>query len=170
MDPRKVQAILDWDLPENLKALQRFLGFANFYRKFIKNYSLIVKPLTDMTRKGTDFSKWSDAAKIAFSSLKERFTSTPVLIQPDISQPFIVEVDASEVGAGAVLSQGPSPGKWRPCAFFSKKLSAAEKNYNIGNRELLAIKLAFEEWAPDHSHYPLQGNNASALVFFAPGR
>ena len=146
MDPEKVRAIMDWDLPENLKALQRFLGFANFYRKFIKNYSLVVKPLTDMTRKGSDFSKWSHAAKTAFTSLKERFTSAPILVQPDVSLPFIVEVDSSEVGVGAVLSQGLSPGEWRPCAFFSKKLSTAERNYDIGNRELLAIKLALEEW------------------------
>ena len=59
---------------------------------------------------------------------------------------FYVEVDASEVGVGAVLSQGPSPAKWRPCAFFSRKLSSAERNYDVGDRELLAIKLAFEEW------------------------
>ena len=67
-------------------------------------------------------------------------------MQPDVSQPFVVEVDASEVGVGAGLSQGSSPGKWVPCAFFSRELSVAERNYDVGDRELLAIKLAFEEW------------------------
>ena len=146
MDPEKVRAVLEWDLPENQKALMRFLGFANYYRKFILNYSSVVKPLTDMTKKGVDFSSWSEEALAAFSEIKESFASAPILVHPDVSLPFIVEVDASEVGVGAVLSQGPSPAKWRPCAFFSKKLSPAERNYDVGDRELLAIKLAFEEW------------------------
>ena len=89
----------------------RFLGFANYYRKLIFNYSSVVKPLTDMTKKGVDFSSWSVDALKAFSSIKEGFSSAPILVQPDVSLPFIVEVDASEVGVGAVLSQGPSPAK-----------------------------------------------------------
>ncbi|XP_073398678.1 uncharacterized protein [Dendrobates tinctorius] len=96
MDSEKVRAVLDWDRPENLKALQHFLGFTNFYQKFIRNYSAIVKPLTDMTRKGSDFSNWSEAALNAFSSLKDCFAKAPILSQSDASQPFIVEVDALE--------------------------------------------------------------------------
>ncbi|CAJ0963123.1 unnamed protein product [Ranitomeya imitator] len=113
MDPVKVQAIQDWTQPTSLKSLQKFLGFANFYRRFICNFSSIARPLTDLTKKGAD----------------------------------LVEVDASEIGAGAVLSQrGSGCSVFKPCAFFSRKFSAAERNYDVGNRELLAMKWAFEEW------------------------
>ncbi|CAJ0934458.1 unnamed protein product, partial [Ranitomeya imitator] len=113
MDPVKVQAIHDWTQPTSVKSLQKFLGFANFYRRFIVNFSSVAKPLTDLTRKGAD----------------------------------VVEVDASEIGAGAVLSQRNSDGSlMKPCAFFSRKFSSSERNYDVGNRELLAMKWAFEEW------------------------
>ncbi|CAJ0926383.1 unnamed protein product [Ranitomeya imitator] len=105
MDPVKVQAIYDWTQPTSLKSLQKFLGFANFYRRFIANFSSIAKPLTDLTKKGADVVNWSSAAVEAFQELKRRFSSAPVLCQPDVSLPFQVEVDASEIGAGAVLSQ-----------------------------------------------------------------
>ncbi|CAJ0950422.1 unnamed protein product [Ranitomeya imitator] len=105
MDPVKVQAIHDWTQPTSLKSLQKFLGFANFYRRFICNFSSIAKPLTDLTKKGADVVNWSSAAVEAFQELKRRFSSAPVLCQPDVSLPFQVEVDASEIGAGAVLSQ-----------------------------------------------------------------
>ncbi|CAJ0945435.1 unnamed protein product [Ranitomeya imitator] len=147
MDPVKVQAIYDWTQPTSLKSLQKFLGFANFYRRFINNFSSIAKPLTDLTKKGADVVNWSSAAVEAFQELKRRFSSAPVLCQPDISLPFQVEVDASETGAGAVLSQRSSDGLvMKPCAFFSRKFSPAERNYDVGNRELLAMKWAFEEW------------------------
>ncbi|CAJ0965440.1 unnamed protein product [Ranitomeya imitator] len=146
MDPVKVQAICDWTQPKSLKSLQKFLGFANFYRRFITNFSSVVKPLTDLTKKGADVTDWSPAAVEAFQELKRRFSSAPVLRQPDTSFPFQVEVDASEIGAGAVLSQRSSDGSvMKPCAFFSRKFSPAERNY-VGNRELLAMKWAFEEW------------------------
>ncbi|CAJ0964416.1 unnamed protein product [Ranitomeya imitator] len=105
MDPVKVQAIHDWTQPTSLKSLQKFLGFANFYRRFICNFSSIAKPLTDLTKKGADVVNWSSAAVEAFQELKRRFCCAPVLCQPDVSLPFQVEVDASEIGAGAVLSQ-----------------------------------------------------------------
>ncbi|CAJ0934401.1 unnamed protein product [Ranitomeya imitator] len=147
MDPVKVQAICDWTQPTSLKSLQKFLGFANFYRCFITNFSSVVKPLTDLTKKGADVANWSPAAVEAFQELKCRFSSAPVLRQPDVSLPFQVEVDASEIGAGAVLSQRSSDGSvMKPCAFFSRKFSPAERNYDVGNRELLAMKWAFEEW------------------------
>ncbi|CAJ0953264.1 unnamed protein product [Ranitomeya imitator] len=147
MDPVKVQAIHDWIQPTSVKCLQKFLGFANFYRRFIANFSSVVKPLTDLTKKGADVTNWSSEAVEAFQELKRRFTSAPVLRQPDVSLPFQVEVDASEIGAGAVLSQRNSDGSlMKPCAFFSRKFSPAERNYDVGNRELLALKWAFEEW------------------------
>ncbi|CAJ0955911.1 unnamed protein product, partial [Ranitomeya imitator] len=147
MDPVKVQAIYDWTQPTSLKSLQKFLGFANFYRRFINNFSSIAKPLTDLTKKGADVVNWSSAAVEAFQELKRRFSSAPVLCQPDVLLPFQVEVDASEIGAGAVLSQRSSDcSVMKPCAFFSRKFSPAERNYDVGNRELLAMKWAFEEW------------------------
>ncbi|CAJ0938927.1 unnamed protein product [Ranitomeya imitator] len=147
MDPVKVQAIHDWTQPTSLKSLQKFLGFANFYRRFICNFSSIAKPLTDLTKKGADVVNWSSAAVEAFQELKRRFSSAPVLCQLDVSLPLQVEVDASEIGAGAVLSQRSSDcSVIKPCAFFSRKFSPAERNYDVGNRELLAMKWAFEEW------------------------
>ncbi|XP_069832300.1 uncharacterized protein [Dendropsophus ebraccatus] len=96
MDPLKVAAIEKWERPRNLKALQRFLGFANYYRKFIKGFSVIAKPLTDLTRRGADMENWTPEAMLAFDKLKTCFSTAPVLIQPDFELPFIVEVDASE--------------------------------------------------------------------------
>ncbi len=104
MDPAKVEAVADWPIPENRRAVQRFLGFANFYRRFIRNFSQVALPLTDLTSTRTRFS-WSSQAQTAFESLKIRFSSAPILTTPDPSHQFIVEVDASEVGVGGVLSQ-----------------------------------------------------------------
>ncbi|CAJ0933276.1 unnamed protein product [Ranitomeya imitator] len=147
MDLVKVQAIHDWIQPTSVKSLQKFLGFANFYRRFIANFSSVVKPLTDLTKKSADVANWSPVAVSAFQELKHRLTSAPVLRQPDVSLPFQVEVDASEIGAGAVLSQRDPVGSlMKPCAFFFRTFSPAERNYDVGNRELLATKWAFEEW------------------------
>ncbi|KAL0192406.1 hypothetical protein M9458_010702, partial [Cirrhinus mrigala] len=147
MDDSKVNAVRDWPRPKTLKELQRFLGFSNFYRRFIRNFSTIAGPLTSMVKKGSIRLSWSPEAVHAFNDLRLRFTSAPILKHPDPQLPFIVEVDASSTGVGAVLSQrqGENP-KTFPCAFFSHKLSSAERNYDVGNRELLAIKLALEEW------------------------
>lgn len=105
MDPAKIQAILDWAPPSDLKAVQRFLGFANFYRKFIKNFATIAHPITSLTRKTPTTFKWTTEAQAAFTQLKKAFTSAPILRHPVPELPFIVEVDASEVGVGALLSQ-----------------------------------------------------------------
>lgn len=146
MDPSKVRAVSEWPRPETRKQLQRFLGFANFYRRFIRSYSSVAAPLHVLTSPGTSF-RWTPAAEEAFQHLKQRFCSAPILTLPDPNQQFVVEVDASDVGVGAVLSQRSSvDNKIHPCAFFSRRLSPAERNYNIGDRELLAIKLALEEW------------------------
>ncbi|KAK7886523.1 hypothetical protein WMY93_026144 [Mugilogobius chulae] len=145
-DPEKVKAVADWPQPETRKQLQRFLGFANFYRRFIKDYSKRAAPLTQLTSTSIPF-KWSTEAESAFHTLKTLFVSAPVLSHPDPSRQFIVEVDASDSGVGAVLSQrSTSDQKLHPCAFFSRRLSPAERNYDIGNRELLAVVLALQEW------------------------
>uniref|UniRef100_A0A8C7WXH1 Gypsy retrotransposon integrase-like protein 1 n=1 Tax=Oryzias sinensis TaxID=183150 RepID=A0A8C7WXH1_9TELE len=145
-DPAKIEAVTQWNPPASRKKLQQFLGFANFYRRFIRNYSSIAAPLTQLTSTTKPF-RWNPDAQAAFDTLKSLFSSAPILTQPDTTRQFIVEVDASDTGVGAVLSQKEvSSGKLKPCAFYSRKLSPAERNYDVGNRELLAIKLALEEW------------------------
>ncbi|XP_067230540.1 rhomboid-related protein 3 isoform X1 [Chanodichthys erythropterus] len=147
MDEGKVSAIQNWPTPSTIKELQRFLGFSNFYRRFIKNYSTIVSPLTNLLRKQPKSLSWSQPATEAFESLKKAFTTAPLLVHPNPDLPFVVEVDASTTGVGAVLSQQQgNPSRLHPCAFFSRKLNPAEVNYDIGDRELLAVKLALEEW------------------------
>ncbi|KAK3568426.1 hypothetical protein QTP86_006935 [Hemibagrus guttatus] len=147
MDEGKVAAIKDWPTPTTVKELQRFLGFANFYRQFIQNYSSISNPLTSLLRNKPKSLSWTTSAKEAFNTLKEAFTTAPLLVHPDPDKPFIVEVDASTTRVGAILSQQQgNPSRLHPCAaFFYRKLNPAEVNYNIGNRELLAVKLALEE-------------------------
>ncbi|XP_048012700.1 uncharacterized mitochondrial protein AtMg00860-like [Megalobrama amblycephala] len=121
MDEVKVEAIKNWPTPSTIKELQRFLGFANFYRRFIQNYSSIANPLTNLLCHKPKSLSWSPAATDAFNTLKEAFTSTPLLVHPDPEKPFIVEVDASTTGVGAVLSQQQqgNPAKLHPCAAFS---------------------------------------------------
>ncbi|KAK3557139.1 hypothetical protein QTP70_024735 [Hemibagrus guttatus] len=147
MDMVKVRVVTEWPAPSMVRELQRFLGFANFYRRFIWNYSSVAGPLTSLLRGKPKKLSWTDQARTAFLQLKEHFTTAPILRHPDPELPFVVEVDASCSGLGAVLSQRHGePGKLHPCAFYSRKLTVAEGNYDVGNRELLAIKAALEEW------------------------
>ncbi|XP_075461274.1 uncharacterized protein LOC142497390 [Ascaphus truei] len=104
MDPHKVKAFTDWPCPISLKAVQRFLGFANYYLRFIQNFSSIVAPITALTQKGADPTHWSPEATRAFEKLKKAFSSAPILVHPDPGLPFTLEVDASDVGVGAILS------------------------------------------------------------------
>ena len=146
VDPSKVKAVIEWPRPTTRRELQGFLGFSNFYRKFVRNYSTVAAPLTALTSSKMPFS-WNPQAEAAFSKLKHCFTTAPVLTVPDPSLQFVVEVDASETGVGAVLSQrSPKDNKLHPCAYFSHRLSPTEQNYTIGDRELLAVVLALEEW------------------------
>ncbi|KAK3568931.1 hypothetical protein QTP86_020639 [Hemibagrus guttatus] len=145
MDVTKVQAVTEWPSPTTVKELQWFLGFANFYRRFIRNYSSMAGPLTSLLKGKPRRLAWTDQAQAAFQQLKDCFTTVPILRHPDL--PFVVEVDASSSGIEAMLSQRHSvQGKLHPCAFYSRKLTAAEANYDVGNRELLSIKAALEEW------------------------
>ncbi|KAK3563737.1 hypothetical protein QTP86_034461 [Hemibagrus guttatus] len=147
MDQAKVTAVTDWPEPTSVKELQRFLGFANFYRRFIWNYSTVTGPLTSLLKGKPKKLSWTAPAHEAFTKLKQSFTIALILHHPDPQSPFTVEVDASNTSIGVVLSQrvGGS-GKLHPCAFYSRKLSTAERNYDMGNRELLSIKAALEEW------------------------
>uniref|UniRef100_A0A671YIT6 Gypsy retrotransposon integrase-like protein 1 n=1 Tax=Sparus aurata TaxID=8175 RepID=A0A671YIT6_SPAAU len=146
MDPAKVSAVAEWPTPDSRKKVQQFLGFAKFYRRFVRGFSAIAAPLHALTSTQVQFH-WSPEAEKAFKTLKHRFTSAPILTLPDPTRQFVVEVDASNEGIGAVLSQrSERDGKMHPCAFLSRRLSRAERNYDVGNRELLAVKLALEEW------------------------
>ncbi len=142
MDPAKVCAVMDWLVPDTRTALQRFLGLLIFIvalSVISVRWPPLLRPLT-LTKSRF---MWSDAAQETFDRLKELFTSAPILITSDTSRQLIVEVDASNVGVGAVLSQCfPQDDRVHPCAFFSYRLSPAERNYNVGNRELLVIRLA----------------------------
>ncbi|KAK3536173.1 hypothetical protein QTP70_032726 [Hemibagrus guttatus] len=147
LDAVKVRAVTEWPAPAMVRELQRFLGFANFYRRFIRNYSSVAGPLMSLLRGKPKRLAWTDQARAAFQQLMNCFTTAPILRHPDPDLPFMVEVDASSSGLGAVLSQHHGePGKLHPCAFYSRKLLAAEANYDVGNRELLSIKTALEEW------------------------
>lgn len=146
MDNRKVECIQNWPQPTTRKGVQKFLGFANFYRKFIRNFSALAKPLTQLTSSKTPF-RWGSAPQKAFDSLKTKFTTAPILRLPNPNLQFVLEVDASNHAVGAVLSQKPdSLSPLHPVGFFSKSLSSSEINYSIGEKELLAIKLAFQNW------------------------
>ncbi|XP_028324820.1 uncharacterized protein LOC114476995 [Gouania willdenowi] len=145
-DPARVRAVADWPTPTNRKQLQSFLGFANFYRRFIRDYSKVAAPLNKLTSIKVPFN-WSAEAGGAFVKLKTLFCSAPILSHPDPSSQFVIEVDASDSGIGAVLSQrSVSDQKLHPCAFYSRRLTPAEKNYDVGNRELLAVVVALKEW------------------------
>ena len=145
MDTDKVKAVLDWQPPQRLEGLRRLLGFANFYRRFILNYADVVYPLTRLLRKNVAF-KWSDDANAAFTHLKRLFTTAPILAHADPSRPYTVETDSSDFALGAVLSQRTEDGLLHPVAFYSRQLLPAEVHYQIGDKELLAIKAAFTEW------------------------
>ena len=145
-DPKKVRAVEEWPWPADHTQLRRFLGFANFYRRFIRGFSRVAAPLTALTSTLRSFS-WTLEAKSAFLTLKSLFTSAPALILPQPSRQFIVEVDASDVGIGAVLSQRSEEDQQiHPVAFLSPYFSPAEQNYDVGNRELLAVHAALTEW------------------------
>lgn len=152
MDPAKVQAVLEWPVPKKLKDVQAFLGFANFYRKFIFKCSHICKPLTELTKK--DAFVWTDECTKAFNRLKSAFTSAPILRHFDPTKQIWVECDASDFCVAGVLSQmfpGDEDNKLvlQPVAYFSRKLTPVECNYEIYDKELLAIIEAFEQWRPE---------------------
>ena len=148
MDPAKVKTITEWSAPGSLRELQRFLGFANFYRRFIRDFSKTCRPLNDMLKKGTLW-KWGLDQQTAFAELKRCFTTAPVLAYFDYDRKTVLETDASDWASGGVLSQYDDEGRLRPMAYFSSKHSAAECNYEIYDKELLAIIKSLEEWRPE---------------------
>ncbi|KAJ9508757.1 hypothetical protein QJQ45_028059 [Haematococcus lacustris] len=145
VDPAKVQVVKDWPAPRSVKDLQAFLGLANYFRRFIPNFSAIAAPLTNLTSKEAaakyNWAVFAGAELAAFNALKEALCSAPVLALPDFTKAFVVCTDASLLGTGGVLMQ-----EGRPIAYTSKKLSPAETRYTTGEQELLAIVRAVREW------------------------
>ena len=144
MDPKKVEAIVSWEVPKTVRDVQCFLGFANFYRILIKNYSQVAAPLTRLTCK--DKLEWESQAEKAFQDLKMAFTTAPILVHPDFAKALYLETDALDFTLGAVLSQMGIDKRLHPVAFYSQKNSAVEINNKIYDKELLAIVDSFQEW------------------------
>src|SRR5882672_193522 len=130
MDPKKLAGIRDWPSPKNLRQVRSFLGFGNFYRGFIREFSNKVRPLTELTKKEQPFL-WGPRQEQVFQELKEIFQTAPVLAMPDPDKPFFVESDASQFAMGVVLMQRNDQGKLQPCGYISSTLSPAEQNYSI---------------------------------------
>jgi hypothetical protein len=152
MSPIKVKSIQDWAEPRSVKKVQQFLGFANFYRRFIDGFSKVARPLTELTKKEKDASakaksafNWTEADGRAFATLKHHFTVAPILVHFHPEKPPLVETDASDFALGAVLSQVQETKRLHPVAYHSKKFKPAEINYDVYDKEILAIVTAFKE-------------------------
>ncbi|KAI7940067.1 hypothetical protein MJO28_013719 [Puccinia striiformis f. sp. tritici] len=148
MDPQKLDTILKWPLPRTLKGLRCFLGFCNFYRRFIPRFSTITNELTQLTKISAFNPKSMDleGPRLAFSQLLEAFTSAPLLSHFSFTADRVVHVDSSGFAIAGVLSQPDNTGKLHPVSFFSRKLTDQEKVWPIFDLELLAVISAFEEW------------------------
>lgn len=145
MDEMKIEVITSWPTPKNVKELQSFIRFTNFYRRFIEDFLEIMNALHKLTRKNTSWM-WNKEQKVAFNGLKDMFKKDTVLIYSDIIKKFKIEADASGFASGGILSILYNNGKWRPCAFISKGFGEVERNYNIHDREMLSIMRALKEW------------------------
>lgn len=145
-DPNKTAAISDFPLPKTKRQMRGFLGLAGWYRRFISDFASVAAPLTDAL-KGESF-QITDLALKAFNHLKQLLTNSPILSQPDFEKEFFVQTDASNVGIGSVLFQKDHEGNEKPIYFYSAKLSAAEKNYSVTERECLSVIKAVKKFRP----------------------
>jgi hypothetical protein len=141
VDPSKVVSVHQWPQPKNVKGVRGFLGLTGYYRKFIRDYGKIAKPLTELTKK--DNFKWGIEAQQAFDMLKKKLTTAPVLALPDFTQAFVIECDASGGGVGAILMQNK-----KPIAYFSKALGVKNLAKSAYEKELMAVVLSIQHWRP----------------------
>ncbi|SOV08925.1 uncharacterized protein UDID_17787 [Ustilago sp. UG-2017a] len=147
MDPEKVRTVKEWPMPASIHDIQRFLGFANFYRRFIAHFARIAKPLTSLVKLTERFKKFElpEEAQQAFHQLIQAFTSAGVLQHFDYHLPTRLETDASDFAIAGVLKQEHEE-RWHPVAFYSRKMSSAERNYEIHDKELLAVVACLTQW------------------------
>jgi len=138
MEKEKVQGVVEWLVPKNVKDVQKFLGLANYYRWFVKDFAKIAKSLHETTRKEKKW-EWEEKQQRAFEELKRRFITEPVLVIPDLDKEMRVEVNVSDFATGGVLLIKCEDERWRPVAYISKSLNEAERNYEIHNKKMLAI-------------------------------
>ena len=134
MDEEKIRTIKDWKEPTNVKGIQSFLGFANFYRRFIKEYSKVTTPLSALMRKEKVW-EWGDKQQQAFETLKEAMTTEPILQHFNPERPETIEMDASDYATGAICSQPDEKGIQHPVAYYPRKLKDPERNYDIHDKE-----------------------------------
>jgi hypothetical protein len=145
MDPIKLAGIRDWPSPTTVKQTRSFLGFGNYYRRFISGFAEIARPLHELTKKDKIWN-WTNECQTAFETLKECFSTAPVLTMPDTTKPFILETDASKWAIGATLLQKQEDGQLHPCGYLSHALTQTERNWQIYDRELYGIIYALDEW------------------------
>ena len=138
MEKEKVQGVIEWPVPKSVKDVQKFLGLANYYRWFIKDFAKIVRLLYEMTRKEIKWS-WGERQQKVFEELKERFMIEPVLVTSDLNREMRVKVDVSYFAMDRVLSMKCEDKRWRLVVYISKSLDEAEKNYEIHCKEMLVI-------------------------------
>lgn len=146
-DPEKIRAIEKFAYPSTAKQVRSFLGTTGWYRRFIHYYALIAAPISETLKKGKRFM-FSEEAKSAFDKLKECLIKSPVLSNPDFNKIFFIQCDASDVGVGAVIFQEDEEGGEHPIEYFSKKLTTAQRNYSVTERECLAVVLAVKRFRP----------------------
>jgi hypothetical protein len=156
-DEDKILVVKNWPTPTNVKELRGFLGLTGYYRKFVRYYGVLSKPLTNLLRKGQSYI-WTATTEQAFQSLKQALMTTPVLAMPDFTEPFVVETDASDKGIGAILMQ-----KQHPIAFLSRALGPRHQGLSTYEKESLAIILAIDHWHPylQHSEFFIHTDHRS---------
>jgi hypothetical protein len=145
-DPKLVECVQNFPVPQNVKGIKSFLGLSGYYRRFIQNYGQIAKPLTSLLKRDVPF-KWSDLCQQSFEKLKNLLINYPILQYPDFTKPFNLTCDASNYAIGCVLSQGPI-GKDLPIAYASRTLNKAEVNYNTTEKELASIVWGVKTFRP----------------------
>lgn len=146
-DDKKIEEVKNWPTPKTLKQVRSFLGLAGYYRRFIRNYGLMSKPLTDLLKKNSTF-KWTPTTAQAFEAVKQALISAPVLQLPNFSKQFIIETDASHTGIGAVLMQ-----EGHPIAFLSKALCSKSQAMSAYEKECLAVLMAVDRWRSYLQHH-----------------
>ena len=159
MDEAKVDGIAKWPPPLNVSQLRSFLGFCNFYHRFIEHYSDKAQPLNILLQKLKPWT-WTTDQHAAFKNMKVAFMTKPVLMMPDLQKPFEVECDASLFATGAVLLQQDTNTDWHPVAYHSKSMNPTERNYQVYDRELLAVIHSLRKW-----HCYIYGSNFTTVVW-----